>query len=83
MATSDRMLNVRALWDEAGRVWVAMSDDVPGLVLEAASLDELFLELQEWIPEMLELDGKGDGRHAPFRLVAAHGEPGVTAARGR
>ena len=73
------MLNVRALWDEAGRVWVAMSDDVPGLVLEAASLDELFLDLQEWIPEMLELDGKGGGGHAPFRLVAAHGEPGAAA----
>ena len=34
-------LFVRAEWDEEVRVWVATSDDVPGLATEGNNLDEL------------------------------------------
>ncbi len=49
-------LVVRALWDDEARVWVAESDDVPGLATGAATLEELVQRLQVVIPELLELN---------------------------
>jgi len=34
-------LLVKAIWDREAKVWVATSEDVPGLVNEAASTEEL------------------------------------------
>ncbi len=45
---------VRARWDPEAEVWVATSDDVPGLVTEASTPAELERKLQEIIPELLE-----------------------------
>ncbi|WP_338147371.1 DUF1902 domain-containing protein [Thermus thermophilus] len=39
-----RTLKVQALWDGEAGVWVAESDDVPGLATEAATLEELLLK---------------------------------------
>lgn len=47
---------VRAEWDPDAGVWFAMSDDVPGLVTEAATLEELERKLHVMIPELLEFD---------------------------
>jgi hypothetical protein len=41
--------------DEAG-VWIATSDDVPGLVLEHDSLDILMARVRLAAPELLELN---------------------------
>ena len=49
--------NVRAQWDSEAGVWVAESDDVPGLVAEAASPNLLREKLRVLIPELLELNG--------------------------
>lgn len=35
------MLEIRAEWDDEAQVWVATSDDVPGLVTEAPSIEAL------------------------------------------
>ena len=48
---------VRAEWDEEAQVWVASSDDVPGLATEADSMDALVAKLRSLIPELLELNG--------------------------
>lgn len=48
---------VRAFWDAEAKVWVAESDDVPGLATGAATLDELVSKLSVMIPELLELNG--------------------------
>lgn len=50
-------LTVRATWDDEARVWVAESDDVPGLVLESGSMDALIERLRYAVPEMLALNG--------------------------
>lgn len=50
-------LTIRAVWDDEARVWVAESDDVPGLVLESGSLDALIERLRYAVPEMLALNG--------------------------
>jgi predicted RNase H-like HicB family nuclease len=44
---------VRAEWDEEAKVWVATSDDVPGLVTEAETMEILSSKLEIMIPELL------------------------------
>jgi predicted RNase H-like HicB family nuclease len=48
---------VRASWDSEAQVWFASSDDVPGLVTEAANLETLEAKLQTMVPELLETNG--------------------------
>jgi len=50
-------LTVRAEWDPEVGVWVAESDDVPGLVTEADTLERLVERLHVLVPELLELNG--------------------------
>jgi Domain of unknown function (DUF1902) len=46
-------IQVTAEWDPEAEVWVAVSDQVPGLVAEAASMNELIPVLEELIPQLL------------------------------
>jgi predicted RNase H-like HicB family nuclease len=48
---------VRAEWDDEAAVWVATSDDVPGLVTEAQTLEALDAKLKSMVPELLEANG--------------------------
>ena len=43
-------------WDEEASVWVATSEDIPGLVLESGSFDALIERVRFAIPELLELN---------------------------
>ena len=55
---------VTAEWDNEAGVWVATSDDVPGLVSEAATLDDLVRRVLLVTPELLDDNGvprKGRG----------------------
>ena len=61
-----KRLVVHAMWDEEAKVWVATSDDVPGLVTEAADLDLLVPKLQSLIPELLDANGYPDGDDLRF-----------------
>jgi len=47
-------ITVKAVWDDEAKVWVAESEDVPGLVTEAQSTEALFQKLEVLIPELLE-----------------------------
>lgn len=66
-----RKYHVVARWDDEARVWVATSDDVPGLVTEAATQAELAAKLKVMIPELLEENGVSeDACHlAPVSLL--------------
>ena len=46
------------LWDSEASVWVATSDDVPGLVLESGSFDALVEKVKIAAPELIALNGK-------------------------
>lgn len=63
---------VQAIWDTDASVWVAESEDVPGLVTEAETLEALLAKLRVLIPELLEANGvlPPDGDEFPFRLMA-------------
>ena len=63
-----KSLFVRAEWDEEAEVWVATSDDVPGLVAEADTAEALLTKLRTLIPELLEANGYPDAGEVPFEL---------------
>lgn len=48
---------VRAEWDSEALVWVASSEEVPGLVTEADTIEALEAKLQKMVPELLEANG--------------------------
>lgn len=56
----EKRLLVHVQWDEDAGVYIATSDDIPGLVTEAASLDRLKQRVLEVAPELLR-DNATDG----------------------
>ena len=62
-------VTVRAVWDDEAKVWVAESDDVPGLVAEASQREELVQKLSVLIPELLELNESSVDRTKPVEVV--------------
>ena len=76
-ANGSKVYEVRARWDSEGGVWVAESEDVPGLVAEAASPNTRGEKLRILIPELLELNGvleKGAGRVEFVKVMLIEGE---------
>lgn len=61
-------VRVTAFRDPEADVWVAESDDVPGLITEADTLEELVPKLRVLIPELLEANGKNGHSDVPFTL---------------
>jgi hypothetical protein len=55
---------VSFFWDKEAAVWVATSDEVPGLVLEAGSLDALMERVRYAVPELLSLNKAEQGDFA-------------------
>ncbi|MFP3981240.1 MAG: DUF1902 domain-containing protein [Desulfobacterales bacterium] len=62
-------LFIRAEWDEEAQVWVASSDDVPGLATEEETLEGLIRKLKIMIPELLEANGTEMQQEVPFELL--------------
>ena len=44
-------------WDDEASVWIAESQDVPGLILESESFDTLVERVKKAVPDLLELSG--------------------------
>jgi len=44
-------------WDNEAAVWIATSNDVPGLVLEGGSFDALLERVKQAVPELVRLNG--------------------------
>ena len=67
-----RRIEVRAEWDPEAKVWVATSDDLPGLVTEAETVEALQSKLAVMIPDLLEANGSltEEIREIPLNLVA-------------
>lgn len=65
------ILKVFAEWDNDANVWVAQSDDVPGLVTEGETFQILVEKLKVMIPELLDENGYADGEpEIPFEVQA-------------
>jgi predicted RNase H-like HicB family nuclease len=67
-----REFKVTALWDPEASVWVAESDDVPGLATEAETVEQLVAKLRVMVPELLEANGvlPANVTDVPIRLIA-------------
>lgn len=62
---------VWAAWDADAKVWVARSDDVPGLVTEAETLESLDAKLKTLVPELLQANNCHPGnRNICIELLA-------------
>ncbi len=61
---------VRAEWDGEAKVWVATSDDVPGLATEAETMEELSKKLEVMIPELLTENGYLDAGEISYEVLA-------------
>ena len=70
---------ILAQWDREAGVWVAESEDVPGLVAEADSPNVLAQKLRILIPELLELNGVASDCAASFHVLYQHEDIGVLA----
>lgn len=71
----EQAITVRAIWDPDAEVFVATSDDVPGLVAEAADMASLHDKLGVLIPELLELNqdaSPGRARDVPLVVEWQH-----------
>ena len=56
---------INMLWDQEAQVWIATSEDVPGLVLENESFDALIEKVRSAVPELVRLNG---GAPSEYRL---------------
>ena len=68
-----KQITVNAEWDPEAKVWVATSDDVPGLITEADSVEALAEKLSIMIPELLDANRTSVGaaiREVPINLIA-------------
>ena len=71
--------NIQMTWDAEAAVWIATSDDVPGLALESGSFDALVERVKYAIPELMELNHReADAYRLKFAsnrsdVVSAHG----------
>jgi predicted RNase H-like HicB family nuclease len=67
-----RAFKVTAFWDPEASVWVAESEDVPGLVTEANTVEQLVTKLRTMVPELLEVNSvlSADSEDVPIQLFA-------------
>lgn len=74
---------IYAVWDEEASVWVAESEDIPGLATYGATTDELLAKLKVMVPELLEANSHLVGLDVPdpvpFSLIAVSSAPRCTA----
>jgi predicted RNase H-like HicB family nuclease len=70
-----RTYQVEAHWDSEAGVWVAESEDIPGLVAEAESVNALVGKIRVLVPELFELNGGLEpGQKVVNVLLRAHHE---------
>ena len=48
-------INIKFIYDDDVKVFIAISDDIKGLVLEAENFNDLKKEVEEAVPVLLEL----------------------------
>jgi len=53
---------ITLFWDEEASVWIAESQDIPGLILESSSFDELVEKVKLAVPELLDIDKPNNSR---------------------
>ena len=70
------LYHVTAEWDDEAQVWVASSEDVPGLATGADTFEDLIQKLKVVIPELLVENGllPAGAEAVPFEIRAERTE---------
>jgi predicted RNase H-like HicB family nuclease len=74
MKTLNSPARITASWDEDTRVWMATSEDIPGLCAQADTFEELVGLLPELAADLLSADGWPGAGHdpVPLEILARH-----------
>ena len=72
-----KILQVQADWDPEAEVWVATSDDVPGLATESDTIESLADKLRTLIPELLEANHMSLGSEEIVFELTSHRQESV------
>lgn len=64
---------INLTWDSEADVWIAQSDDIPGLVLESGSFDALLERVRYTVPDLIELN-KINQSHTTLTFVSKRQE---------
>lgn len=73
------VFHVSAKWDRDGRTWVAISDDIPGLVTGAPSKDALSEKLTHLVPACFSVSGKALPPDLRYEILVDYEEAGDAA----
>ena len=65
---------ILAHWDPEAAVWWAESDDVPGLIVEAGTLEELVSDVRDLVPELLRSNLDRHDDHIVLEFAADRAE---------
>lgn len=65
----NRAYAIRATWDDVAKVWVADSDDIPGVAAEAEDQETLRAKLAVLVPEMIEVNHVAIDPNEPLEIV--------------
>lgn len=63
---------ITATWDDDAKMWVADSDDIPGIAAEAPNEQELLKKLLHLVPEMAELNNVPLDRSKPQEILVRY-----------
>jgi hypothetical protein len=66
---------VRARWDDEAKLWSTDGDDIPGLVCEAGSFDQLVKVVLDLAPALLQVNGGEASDVVDIKVVAARFGP--------
>src|SRR5260221_1559124 len=72
LGVMNRSITIRARWDDEARVWIATSDDVHGLVVEADTWAAMIEEGRLILPDLLELLGQPAEKLSPTFISQEH-----------
>lgn len=70
---SVKTFTIQCEWDDEAKLWYVSESDVPGLVAEAPTVEDLNALLRRRIPELLALNCPDDFRReheVPWELIA-------------
>lgn len=66
-----KIYTIEAFWDTDVKVWIATSDEVPGLSTEAPTMEKLVKKLDVIVPELLKANGLLRSRkQIPFKVLS-------------
>jgi predicted RNase H-like HicB family nuclease len=66
---------IEAEWDSEAEVWIATSPDVPGLVLQGRTQDEIIEKVRLVLPALIEIGVEAEDRlNVTFRKVLGREE---------